>query len=116
MPLTDTAVRKAQPGEKPYKLGDEKGLFLLVGTKPGALYWRFKYRFSGKEKLLALGVYPEVSLKLARQKRDEARRTAKIARKVAADSSFEVVAREWHEKQKGEWVETYAAKVLTSLE
>ena len=73
-------------------------------------------------------MYPEISLKLARQKRDEARRlldagtdpsearrTEKIARKVAADSSFEVVAREWHEKQKGEWVETYAAKVLTSL-
>lgn len=129
MPLTDSAIRKIQPGEKPYKLADEKGLFLQVGTKPGALYWRLKYRFAGKEKLLALGVYPEVSLKLARQKRDEARRlleagtdpsearrSERIARKVAADSSFEAVGREWHEKQKGEWVETYAAKVLTSLE
>ena len=54
MPLTDTAIRKAKPAEKPYKLTDEKGLFLLVGVKPGALYWRMKYRFAGKEKLLAL--------------------------------------------------------------
>ena len=129
MPLTDTAIRKAKPGEKPYKLADEKGLFLLVGVKPAALYWRMKYRFAGKEKLLALGVYPEISLKAARQKRDEARRlldagtdpaearrVEKIARKVAAASSFEAVAREWHEKKRHEWVETYAAKVLTSLE
>lgn len=128
MSLTDTAIRKALPAEKPYKLSDEKGLFLLINPN-GSRYWKLKYRFAGKEKKLALGVYPEVSLKLARQKRDEARRlldagtdpsearrTEKIARQVAADSSFEVVAREWHEKQKGEWVETYAAKVLTSLE
>ncbi len=126
MPLTDTAIRKALPQDKPYKLPDEKGLFLLVGVKPNALYWRLKYRFAGKEKLLALGVYPEVSLKQARQKRDEARRlldagtdpgevrrAEKIARKVAADSSFEAVAREWHNKQKSEWVEKYASKVLT---
>lgn len=129
MPLTDSALRKIKPGPKPYKRADEKGLFLQVGTKPGALYWRLKYRFAGKEKLLALGVYPEVSLKLARQKRDdarrlldagtdpsEARRAEKIARKVAADASFEVVAREWHQKQKSGWVEKYAFKVLTSLE
>lgn len=129
MPLTDTAIRKAKPAEKPYKLTDEKGLFLLVGVKPGALYWRMKYRFAGKEKLLALGVYPEVPLKTARQKRDEARRlldagtdpaearrVEKIARKVAAATSFEAVAREWHEKKRHEWVDTYAAKVLTSLE
>lgn len=129
MALTDTAIRKARPGEKPYKLADEKGLFLLVGIKPGALYWRLKYRFAGKEKLLALGVYPEVPLKVARQKRDDARRlldagkdpsetrrVEKIARKVAADASFEIVAREWHEKKRGEWLDTYAAKVLTSLE
>ena len=129
MALTDTAIRKARPGEKPYKLADEKGLFLLVGIKPGALYWRLKYRFAGKEKLLALGVYPEVPLKVARQKRDDARRlldtgkdpsetrrAEKIARKVAADASFEIVAREWHEKKRGEWLDTYAAKVLTSLE
>lgn len=129
MALTDTAIRKARSGEKPYKLADEKGLFLLVGIKPGALYWRLKYRFAGKEKLLALGVYPEVPLKVARQKRDDARRlldagkdpsetrrAEKIARKVAADASFEIVAREWHEKKRGEWLDTYAAKVLTSLE
>ncbi len=129
MSLTDTAIRKAKHGEKPYKLADDKGLFLLVGVKPGALYWRVKYRFAGKEKLLALGVYPEISLKDARRKRDEARRlldagtdpaearrVEKIARKVAATTSFESVAREWHEKKRHEWVDTYAAKVLASLE
>lgn len=128
MSLTDTAIRKAAPADKPYKLSDEKGLFLLINPNDSR-YWKLKYRFAGKEKKLSLGVYPEVSLKLARQKRDEARRlldagtdpsevrrTEKIARKVAADSSFEGVGREWYEKQKGEWVETYAAKVLTSLE
>lgn len=128
MSLTDTAIRKAAPADKPYKLSDEKGLFLLINPNDSR-YWKLKYRFAGKEKKLSLGVYPEVSLKQARQKRDEARRlldagtdpsevrrTEKIARKVAADSSFEAVGREWHEKQKGEWVETYAAKVLTSLE
>ncbi len=55
MPLTATAVKQAKPKEKPYKLADEKGMFLLVNAN-GSKYWRFKYRFAGKEKLLALGV------------------------------------------------------------
>lgn len=114
MALTDISVRQAKPKPKDYKLSDEKGLFLLVKTG-GAKYWRLKYRFADKEKLLALGVYPEVSLKEARLKRDEARKLlssgvdpseAKRARdraqKEAAANSFEVIAWEWHQiKLKG---------------
>jgi integrase len=126
--LNDTQCRQARATEKAIKLADDKGLYLLVALS-GAKYWRMDYRFGGKRKTLALGVYPEVSLKVARQKLDEARRlldagvdpsearrAEKIARKVSADSSFEVVAREWHAKKRHEWVETYADKVLTSLE
>jgi hypothetical protein len=61
MALSDTKVKNAKPREKAYKLADEKGLFLLV-TPKGSKYWRFKYRFNGKEKLLALGVYSDTSL------------------------------------------------------
>ncbi|MES2770393.1 MAG: Arm DNA-binding domain-containing protein, partial [Pseudomonadota bacterium] len=73
MPLSDSTVRTAKPDAKPYKLSDEKGLFLLV-TPNGSKYWRQKYRFNGKEKVLSFGVYPDVSLKEARAKRDEARK------------------------------------------
>ena len=73
MPLSDTACRNAKPKEKPYKLSDEKALYLEV-MPTGAKYWRLKYRIAGKEKRLALGVYPEVSLAEARNKRDEARK------------------------------------------
>ena len=72
MPLSDTAARQAKFNDKPQKLSDEKGLFLLVNQS--GKYWRLKYRHGGKEKTLALGVYPEVSLKEARAKRDDARR------------------------------------------
>jgi hypothetical protein len=72
MPLTDTTIRTAKPTEKPYKLADEKGLFLLVNPN-GAKWWRLKFRVDGKEKLLSLGVYPETSLKKARADRDAAR-------------------------------------------
>lgn len=73
MPLTITSVKNALPGEKDYKIADSKGLYLLV--KPnGAKYWRFKYRFNKKEKLLAIGVFPETTLHMARQSRDEARK------------------------------------------
>lgn len=72
MPLTDKAVKNAKAGDKPVKLFDGGGMFLLV-TPAGQRYWRLKYRVNGKEKLLALGVYPDVSLAVARKKRDEAR-------------------------------------------
>src|SRR5579863_2028855 len=70
--LTELAIRSAKPQPKPYKLFDEKGLFLLVRSN-GARLWRFKYFISGVEKLLSLGAYPDVSLKRARDKRDQAR-------------------------------------------
>ena len=73
MPLTDTAIRNAKPGAKPAKLFDERGLFLLV-TPSGGKWWRFRYRFDSKEKLLSLGVYPDIGLKDARQRRDDARK------------------------------------------
>jgi hypothetical protein len=73
MPLTDVSIRNAKPSDKPAKLFDERGLFLLV-TPGGGKWWRFKYRFDGKEKLLSLGVYPDVGLKDARDRRDEARK------------------------------------------
>ena len=72
MPLTAIAVSQAKAKDKPYKLYDGKGLFLLINPK-GGKYWRFKYRFGGKEKTLALGVYPDLSLAKAREKRQEAR-------------------------------------------
>tara|TARA_B100001179_G_scaffold180151_1_gene135504 strand:+ start:8222 stop:9457 length:1236 start_codon:yes stop_codon:yes gene_type:complete len=72
MALTDTAIRTAKPGDKPKKLFDERGLFLLVQPSGGKL-WRLKYRYLGKEKKLSLGTYPDVSLKVARERRDEAR-------------------------------------------
>lgn len=72
MALTDTSIRNAKPGPKPKKLFDERGLFLLVQPSGGKL-WRLKYRYLGKEKKLSLGTYPDVSLKVARERRDEAR-------------------------------------------
>jgi hypothetical protein len=72
MPLNEPTIRNAKPREEPFKLGDERGLFLLVNPS-GSKLWRLKYRHADKEQLLALGAYPEVSLKIARAKRDEAR-------------------------------------------
>src|SRR5215475_11368370 len=97
--LTDNAVRGAKPREKPYKLFDERGLFLIV-TATGARWWRLKYRVGGKDKLLSLGVYPDVSLKLARERRDELRRqladgidpgVRRKVEKAATADSFEAV-------------------------
>lgn len=72
MPLTDVVLRSAKPEAKPYKLADAEGMYLLVNPS-GAKYWRLKYRYAGKEKKLALGVYPEVTLAEAREKRYQAR-------------------------------------------
>ena len=72
MPLTDSAIKTAKPKEKPYKLGDAHGLYLLINPN-GSKLWRLKYRVAGKEKGLAFGVYPIVSLQQARQLRDGAR-------------------------------------------
>ena len=73
MPLSDTAIRNAKPAKKAKKLFDGGGLYLEVAPS-GGKWWRLKYRFDGKEKRLSLGVYPEASLKDARDRRDEARK------------------------------------------
>ena len=107
MPLTNTAVKAAKPSAAPFKLFDERGLFLLV--QPGAQrYWRFIYRMDGREKLLSLGVYPDVSLALARERRDNARKlladgidpsARRQSEKLAGTDTFKAVALEWLEKQ-----------------
>jgi len=128
MPLTDAAVRQAKPRDKDYKLADGGGLYLLVKTT-GGKYWRLKYRVDRKEKLLAMGVYPDVTLAYAREKRDEARKTLvqgldpgvvrkaiKTAKGEKAANSFEVVAREWFEKMKPTWADTHSEKIIRRLE
>jgi len=125
MPLSDTACKNAHKNEKagsgkPFKLSDEKGLFLLVKPQEDGWgkWWRFKYRFEGKEKLLSLGTYPETSLAQAREKRDEARKqiaagidpsenrkAVKASKAESAANSFEVIAREWGLKKVENWSE-----------
>lgn len=112
MPLSDAAIRKAKPTDKPQKLADGGGLYLLLNPN-GSKWWRIKYRFDGKEKLLSLGVYPDTGLAEARSKRDAARKQLALgidpgahrkAEKVAgaerAANSFAVVAEEWLAKQR----------------
>ena len=101
--LTELAVKAAKPREKPYKLFDERGLYLFIPTS-GARLWRLKYHLHGREKLLALGGWPDVTLKRARAKRDEARTLAadgidpaarRRAERVAAADTFSALAREY---------------------
>lgn len=128
MPLTNTAILNAKPEARPRKLADEKGLFLLVHPN-GSKYWRLKYRFGGTEKLLALGVYPDVSLADARQRRDDARKLlanevdpgtvkqqTKRATKENAANSFEAIAREWFAKHLHTWAPSHAEKIISRLE
>jgi integrase len=105
--LNDTRVRAAKSREKAFKLSDERGLFLLV-TPSGGRLWRFKYRVHGREKLISLGTYPDVTLKRAREKRDAARKlladgidpsVQRQAERAALAQSFEGVAKEWLELQ-----------------
>ena len=127
MPLTDTAIRNAKPKEKPYKLSDEKGLYLLVNN--AGKYFRFDYRFFGKRKTLALGVYPDVKLAEAREKRDEARKLLqndvdpvqhkkeiKHMRIHQATNSLESVALEWFTKNKTIWTEGHSQTIMSRLE
>ena len=127
IPLTDMKVLRAKPQDRAVFIFDGGGLYLLV-TPSGGKLWRFKYRFDGKEKLLAFGTYPEISLLDARQKRDEARRqlaknidpgTVRKAQKQAdnqAEETFEVVAREWFAGHLHRWKETHSKRLLSSLE
>jgi integrase len=127
MSLTDTGIKTAKPTQKPYKLFDGRGLYVLINPD-GSRWWRFKYRYGGKEKLLALGTYPDTGLKKARDRLGEARRlladgidpcAAKQAEKLKRTDreagSFEAVALEWHAKQSGAWSIDYADKELRQL-
>jgi integrase len=128
MALTNTAIRNAKPGEKPIKLFDGGGLFLYIAPT-GGKWWRLKYRFLGKEKLLSFGTYPEVSLSVAREKRDQARKllaaeidpsenrkAIQAAKTDCAANSFEVVAREWFGKFASNWAASHSNKIISRLE
>ncbi len=128
MSLTDTAIKNAKPGEKARKLYDSGGLYLEVSPK-GGKWWRFKYRFGGKEKRLSLGVYPDISLKDARDRRDDARKfvanavdpaehrkAEKATNTEQAANSFEVIAREWFAKHSTNWVPSHADRIIRRLE
>ncbi|MDE1475686.1 tyrosine-type recombinase/integrase [Xenorhabdus bovienii] len=128
MPLTDIKVKSAKPTDKAYKLTDGGGMYLLV--KPnGSKYWRLKYRFVGKEKMLSIGVYPDVSLADARQKRDEARKVLaaggdpgevkkadKLAQKLSTENTFEAIAREWHKQKADRWSLRYRDEIIDTFE
>lgn len=138
--LTDTAVKNSKPGEKPIRLNDGGGLYLLVQTN-GAKWWRLDYTFAGKRKTLSLGVYPAVTLANARNRAadarvsvadgtdpSETRKEAKIEQKKVLDAerrieagkpaidSFEEVAREWFEKNRSTWAPTHSDKIIKRLE
>lgn len=126
--LTDVAIRKTEAKDRAFKLADGAGMYLLI--KPdGARYWRLKYRFAGHEKLLALGTYPEVSIKEARRRRDDAKgvlrdgrdpgaekQARKRAEKIAGANTFEAVAKEWHGKARNTWDPRHADRVWDSIE
>lgn len=126
MALTDTKVRSAKPQEKEYTLVDGDGMFLLIHPN-GSKYWRFRFRFGGKQHLMAFGVYPETSLADARQKREEARKLVAAGidprehkravkeEQAKGNITFESVAREWHAANK-KWSEEHSRRVLKSLE
>ena len=128
MALTDTAIRKAKPADKPKRMFDEGGLYVEISVSGGKL-WRLKYRFGGKEKRLALGAYPAVSLADARKGRDAAkvllaqeidpgeyRKVQKAAKTERAANSFEVVAREWFAKHSATWAKSHSDKIIKRLE
>ncbi len=128
MPLTDIQVKAAKGQDKPYKLFHEEGLYLLVQPN-GAKYWRFKYRYLGKEKLLSVGVYPDVGVKAALEKvREEkarlkagddpgsVRKQLKRTKRISAGNTFAAVAQDWHAAKSTGWSAGHAEKILASLE
>lgn len=128
MKLTNTVIHNTKPGQKTQRLFDGNGLYLEVSPS-GGKWWRFKYRLHGKEKRLSLGTYPEVTLKEARNRRDEARKLLsngvdpsahrKATKAVSAQqaaNSFEGIAREWFTQRKDSWVPAHASRNLRRLE
>ncbi len=127
MPLTEIAVKAAKPKEKPYKLSDAGCMYLYVSQT--GKYWRYDYSFLGKRKTLAIGVYPTISLAEAREAKDAARKLlakgidpskSKISKRKEAIRNaaitFEIVAREWHEKNATKWSPKNTARTLSLLE
>ncbi len=128
MPLTTTAIQKAKPGLSAVKLSDGKGLYLLV-TESGSKLWRWKYRVDGKEKVMALGAFPDVSLAQARDALGEARKLLaagsdpmakrkadKVARQLSAENSFATLARQWWEHWKATRSPSHTEYVMRRLE
>lgn len=128
MALTVIQVKNAKPREKAYKKTDERGLYLLVNPN-GSKLWKLKYRFAGVEKKLSLGAFPEISLAAARDAREEARKqlandidpgvlknSIKRSRQIAAENSFEALAREWHAKFTPKWTKEHGSRILIRLE
>lgn len=126
-PLTDSAIKVAKSKDKPYKLADGQGLYLEV-MPSGSKLWRLKYRHADKEKRLALGAYPTISLQKARQRREEARQQLaegidpgeqkKAVRQAqkAEGLTFEALAREWYTYNAPRWAESTAYKAKLYLE
>lgn len=131
LPLTDAAIRNAKPHDKAFTLSDGDGLYLAI-LPTGGKSWRFKYRFAGQEKRLVFGLWPDVSLKQAREMRDTARALVAKgidprqkqktedaeaeAQAVLAANTFEAIAREWHGQQVRTWSEDHAGKVMLRLD
>lgn len=128
MTLTDTKCRNAKPTEKPRKLSDDGGLFLLI-QPTGSKLWRQAYRFNGKQKLLSHGPYPTVTLQEARAKREAAKRllsdgidpgddrkAMKRRAKIAADNTFEAMATEWFNARKDGWTPAYSERLWRRLQ
>ncbi|MDQ7970552.1 MAG: integrase arm-type DNA-binding domain-containing protein [Oxalicibacterium faecigallinarum] len=124
MALSDIKIRSAKPSEKQYKLTDGEGMHLLVHPS-GAKYWRYSYRFGGKQKTLALGVYPDITLVMARHKRVEARKLLvsgidpaaqrkEELQQIKSASTFEELAREWHSNNR-KWSDAHRTRILQSL-
>lgn len=126
--LTDVEIRNAKPREKPYKLADGEGLYVLV-TQQGSKLWRLKYRFGGRERLLAIGPYPKVKASEARAERDRAKALLRGGRdpgavkkeerldiRTATVNSFDAITREWVEKKRNDWTEGHAEEALKSFQ
>lgn len=128
MPLTDTAIKKLKPGEKPVKVSDERGLYLLINPT-GSKLWRWKYRFDGKEKVMPIGQYPDVSLAQARDAREDGRKllasgadpmaqrkAQKVSRRLSVENSFAAVAALWYASWKAARSDSHTVYVWRRLE
>ncbi len=128
MPLTDAAVRNAKPKESPYSVADGAGLSLLVQPS-GGKWWRFRYRFFDKQKMLSLGTYPDIGLREARSQRDaarklltegidpgEKRKEEKAERELQLVNTFEAVTREWAGKKASTWTPAYGERLIRRFE